>query len=244
MSLTLPDVLENMNNSEKREVLQNYLYRNYCQNKESPRISLFNGSDIILHVDSGLNLREQGYEVALGIKNSGLGFARILELSGFSYSEIDYSCYKRKMEEPIIEEGYFSRLTGKRVLAVDMDIVTGNTFDRVAAYLTGRGINLGGIYVGFPEHYVSEFSESRINELDLRKIRGRKTPPAKEFEQNGLPIFSYTNPEFLVDATRRVFEYFQVRDDKIKRYLDSMEQKRQEQLEALEQWRNESRNFK
>jgi len=141
-------------------------------------------SEIILHADAILQLKEKGYEAVVGIKTAGISYAKMFEMMGYSYSEIDYSFHKRKMEKPIMEEEEILKLTNKKVILAEIDFITGITLERVIKFLRDRKINVTGAYMGndswFGRPYKNEIEwieESKLywksGKKGLRKLNNK-----------------------------------------------------------------------
>ena len=105
-------------------------------------------SPLIAHADAALSLGQM-YDGVIGIKTAGAPYSEIFKIMGNEVFSIDYSHYKRNMENPIIDSLSLGRLKAKNnVLLVDIDIVTGQTIRKVISYLRDRGVNVTGAYIG------------------------------------------------------------------------------------------------
>jgi hypothetical protein len=161
-------------------------------------------SSIILYCDAALQLKKRGYEAVTGIKNSGIPYAKIFEMMGYTYSEIDYSCHKRHMVEPIIDNEDIERMRDKKVILCDVDYFTGRTLQTVNEYLTGRKINVEGIFIGQENGLFGWITEKG----GIRKQKGLKAQiqSIKKVPKN-FEIFTSTNSNKISEAIKRVSSY-------------------------------------
>ncbi len=206
-----------VNMLESRVLSKEDLEFYFKSNLEKPKWG-YNTSEIVLSCDTALQLKEKGYGAVTAIKNAGVPYAKIFEMMGYSYSEIDFSHREREMKEPEMNAGQLQKLIGKKVILTEDDFITGITLEKVRQYLKDREINVSGAYTGMQDWEVREsyfgpyegFWE--IEKNGLRRVnpqrllfvfdRQRKFPLPKDFE-----IYTSTEPARMNEAIKRVSEY-------------------------------------
>lgn len=105
-------------------------------------------SPLIAHADAALSLRDM-YDSVVSIQGAGEPYGDIFKIMGYEVFPIDFSHHKRNMNEPQISKDALKRLQEKKkTLLVDIDILTGKTTKKVQEFLTNKGINSDGIYLG------------------------------------------------------------------------------------------------
>jgi adenine/guanine phosphoribosyltransferase-like PRPP-binding protein len=105
-------------------------------------------SPLICHMDAALTLKKT-YDAVVGIRSAGVYYSYILKMAGFPVYFVNYSIYKKKMEEPKISKLTLKKLKEyKSVLIVDVDFITGKTITGVYNFLRQNDVNADGAYFG------------------------------------------------------------------------------------------------
>lgn len=169
-------------------------------------------SSMILDCDAALQLKEKGYEAVTAIKNAGIPYAKIFEMMGYVYSEIDYSHHKRDMKEPEISEVDIQKIIGKKVILTDIDFVTGKTFCKATEYLRNRKVKVDGAYIGLEDCSGRIFVGSwEMEKNGLRILNNPLSPPYKQrieiIAPENFKIYTSTKPSKIESAIIRVSEY-------------------------------------
>jgi len=178
--------------------LEDYLYSIWPNPK-----TLSGDKSIILYADAALQLKLEGENHVVGIKNKGLPYARIFELMGWAYSELYYSHHNATMEEPIMEKADITRLRCKKVVLADDELDTGSTLKMTINFLNYEGVRVRGIFIDDVMNW----------EWETAKRTGMRKLPYFFFNRNcgegerKVEVFTSTTQEKINEATERVFQY-------------------------------------
>lgn len=186
--------------NDLKEKLEDYLYSKW----EFDREGLYKlSASIILYADAALQLKEKRYDTAMGIKNSGIPYAKIFEMMGYDYSEIDYSHHKRQMEEIRIDSQEIKMLKNKKIILIDMDIFSGKTILKITEYLKEKNLNVKGAFIGKLNFWAGSdycWNKSKAGLRELRKLKLCSHPV-------NIPVFTFTQEEYIEKAKERVSDY-------------------------------------
>lgn len=130
--------------SAEIELLNKWIYSNSWKS--------YLDKPLFSHAYSALALKELGYDAVVGIESAGVPYAKIFGIMGFPVYSINYSHYKKKMEQPLMDENQVYHLkSAKKVLLTDIDIVSGKTLRECRDYLNSNDINVPGAYIGLSQ---------------------------------------------------------------------------------------------
>jgi orotate phosphoribosyltransferase-like protein len=182
-----------------------------CKWGYNPQAGYHLDSSIINYCDAALQIKEKGYEAVTGIKNAGIPCARLFEMMGYVYSEIDFSHRKREMKEPEIDEEEIQKIIGKKVILTDIDLVTGKTLQKVTEYLRSRNVDVRGAFMeledwpGRSEDF-GFYEDFWITEKDgLRRLNPEKI--RKVLVPEDFQIYTSTKRGRTDEKIKRVSEY-------------------------------------
>ncbi len=146
----LEDVLERgrLSPDGKMIEVEAYLLSNWTYGNDWQR---YLDTPLLAHADSAISL-SRDYDAVVGIKEAGVPFAKIFEMIGLPIFNIDFSHYKRKMDQPEIDTSDLRQLQkSQSVLLTDIDFVSGRTLRTVTNYLRSNGVNVKGVYIGLSQ---------------------------------------------------------------------------------------------
>lgn len=166
---------------------------------------------IILYCDAALQLKEKRYEAVTAIKRAGVPCAKIFEMMGYAYSEIDFSHHKRRMEKPEISEEELQKIAGKKVILTDVDFVTGKTLRKVTEYLRNREVNVRGAFIEFEDWPGrSNFGPYKSFWRDEKKgLRILNNPDCSKIPGN-FKVYTSTTRSRIDEAATRVLKCIEV----------------------------------
>jgi len=112
------------------------------------RFNEFVDAPLVAHAGAAINLEKRGYDAVVGIMNDGLPYSNLFESMGFPTFCVNYS-HRKQIPAELGCDGDLDELKKKsKVLLVDIDFMTGKTFEDVHDYLTDRDVNVAGVYTG------------------------------------------------------------------------------------------------
>ncbi|OGJ13088.1 hypothetical protein A3K82_03560 [Candidatus Pacearchaeota archaeon RBG_19FT_COMBO_34_9] len=212
---------------KKKEELKNLLLSKwggnckiFCYHRNDDNFEYDDSYKIILHTDAALQLKEKGYEAVVGIKTAGIPYAKMFEMVGYSYSEIDYSYHKRKMEKPIMDDEEMLKIKGKRVILSDVDFIGGITLERVIEFLRDGNVNVVGAYIGNDswttqpiinkEKWIEESkSYWKTEKRGLRRLNNKFLYNEKKVPSD-FEIYTFTDEWKMNKAIERVSDFYKI----------------------------------